>query len=174
MHPRIAELLDYIDRQADVLRREFEAVPRERRGERPSPSRWSPAEVVHHVVIVERRITQRLQGLIAEARGHEPESDTSSILTILQPERALNREFRIVTSDANQPRDTDPEHVWSEFETTRSALKDVVATADGLAMSKVSAPHPALGQLNGYGWIAFTGSHAARHAAQIKEDAATA
>ena len=126
------------------------------------------------MVIVERRITQRLQGLIAEARGHEPESDTSSILTILQPDRALNREFRIVTSDANQPRDTDPDRIWSEFETTRSALKDVVATADGLAMAKVSAPHPALGALNGYGWIAFTGSHAARHAAQIKEDAAPA
>lgn len=174
MHPRIAELLDYIDRQADVLRREFEAVPRERRGERPSPSRWSPAEVVHHVIIVERRITQRLEALIVEARGHEPESNSSSILTILQPDRALNREFRIKTSDANQPRDTDPEQIWSEFETTRSALKDVVATADGLAMAKVSAPHPALGPLDGYGWIAFTGSHAARHAAQIKEDAATA
>ena len=174
MHPRIAELLDYIDRRADVLRAEFDAIPRDRRGVRPTPDRWSPAEVVHHVVIVERNITRLLQRLIAEARGHEPESETSSILAILQPDRATVRARRISTSDANQPRDTDPERVWSEFETTRNALKDVVATADGLAMAKVAAPHPALGPLNGYGWIAFTGAHAARHAAQIREDSATA
>lgn len=174
MHPRIAELLDYIDQRADVLRKEFEAIPRDRRGVRRSPDRWSPAEVVHHVVIVERSITRLLQRLIAEARGHEPETDASSIVAILQPDRATNRERRIVTSDASQPRDTDPERVWTEFETTRSALKDVVVAADGLAMAKVSAPHPALGPLNGYGWIAFAGSHAARHAAQIKEDAASA
>src|SRR5690242_13404819 len=115
MHPRISELLDYIDRQATVLRAEFEAVPNDRRGVRPSPGRWSPAEVVHHVVIVERRITQRLQGLIAEARGHEPENDTSSILTVLRPDRAINRDRRIVTSDVNQPRDVDPDRVWSDF-----------------------------------------------------------
>lgn len=173
MHPRIAELLEYIDRQADVLRNEFETIPRERRGERPSPDRWSPAEVVHHVVIVERRLTALLQRLIAEARGHEPETDTSSIVAILQPDRATIRERRIVTSEASQPRDTDAGLVWSEFESTRRALKDVVATADGLALAKVGAPHPALGDLNGYGWIAFAGSHAARHAAQIKEDAET-
>jgi hypothetical protein len=173
MHPRIDELLDYIDRQADVLRGEFEAIPRERRGARPSPDRWSPAEVVHHVVIVERSVTRLLQRLIAEARAHEPEADESSILTVLEPDRAINRDRRIATSDASQPRDTDPERVWSDFETTRRGLKEVVATADGLAMSKVSAPHPALGALDGYGWIAFVGSHAARHAAQIKEDAAT-
>jgi len=174
MHPRIAELLDYIDRQADVLRTEFESIPRERRGDRPSPARWSPAEVVQHVVSVERRITALLRRLIAEARGHEPETETSSIVAILQPDRAAIRTRRILTSEASQPRDTDPARVWSEFESTRGALKDVVATADGLAMAKVSAPHPALGPLDGYGWIAFTGAHAARHAAQIKEDAARA
>jgi hypothetical protein len=51
----------------------------------------------------------------------------------------------------------------------RSCTKDVIATADGLAMGAVSAPHPALGNFNGYEWIAFAGAHAARHAAQVRE-----
>jgi hypothetical protein len=52
---------------------------------------------------------------------------------------------------------------------TRRALADVVARGDGLALGKVSAPHPALGSFNGYDWIAFVGAHAARHADQMRE-----
>jgi DinB superfamily len=171
MHPRIAQLLDYIDRQADVLRAEFEAIPPERRSIRPVPDRWSPAEVVHHVVIVERRLTKRLETLIEQARALPPERDTSSVFGVVDTDRVEVRGQRFKTGELAEPRDTDPSRVWSEFESARRDLKGVVASADGLAMSDVSAPHPALGPLTGYGWIAFAGSHAARHAAQIKEDA---
>jgi hypothetical protein len=33
----------------------------------------------------------------------------------------------------------------------------------------VSWPHPRFGPLTGYQWIAFSGAHEARHAAQIRE-----
>ncbi len=172
MHPRLSELLDYIDRQADTLRAEFEAVPVERRMTRPTPDRWAPAEVVHHVAIVERRLTQRLQTLIEQARALPPEAESSSVFTVVDVDRVEFRGQRFKTGEQAEPRDTDPSRVWSDFESARLDLKRVVASADGLAMSEVSAPHPALGPLTGYGWIAFAGSHAARHAAQIKEDAA--
>ena len=51
----------------------------------------------------------------------------------------------------------------------RRELTAAIAAADGLALGRVSAPHPALGQFNGYDWIAFAGTHVARHAAQIRE-----
>jgi hypothetical protein len=174
MHPRISELLDYIDRQADLLRAEFEAIPLDRRGVKPAPDRWSPAEVVHHVTIVERRLVQRLKGLVEQARALEPERDASSVFTVANPTRVVTRDKRFTTSELGEPRDTDASRVWSDFESTRNDLKTVIVTADGLAMAEVSAPHPALGPFNGYEWIAFAGSHAARHAAQIKEDAARA
>jgi DinB superfamily len=172
MHPRIAQLLDYIDRQAATLKAQFEAIPPERRSVRPAPDRWSAAEVVHHVVIVEQRLTKRLQSLIEEARGLPPERDASSVFGVIDTDRTESRNQRFKTGEMAEPRDTDASRVWTDFESTRSRLKDAIASADGLAMSDVSAPHPALGQLTGYGWIAFAGSHAARHAAQIKEDAA--
>jgi hypothetical protein len=171
MHPRISELLDYIDRQAARLRAEFEAIPLDRRDSRPAPDRWSPAEVVHHVVIVEQRVIKRLQGLIEQARSLGPERDSSSLFKIFDPDRPAVRGERFKTSELSEPRGTDASRVWSDFELTRRDLKDVIRTADGLAMGEVSAPHPALGPLSGYEWIAFAGSHAARHAAQIKEDA---
>jgi hypothetical protein len=52
---------------------------------------------------------------------------------------------------------------------TRRDLLDVIASGDGLDLGAVSASHPRLGAFTGYEWIAFVGSHAARHADQIRE-----
>ena len=52
---------------------------------------------------------------------------------------------------------------------TRRALKEVIASGDGLALGAVSAPHMRLGDLTADEWIAFAGAHAARHADQIRE-----
>ena len=174
MHPRISELIDYIDRQAVTLEAAYRAIPAERRTARPAPGRWSPAEVVHHVAIVEQRLTKRLQSLAEQARALPPETDASSVFTIVDTNRIEIRSTRFKTSELGEPRDTDASRVWSDFEAARRELKDVIRAADGLALDEVSAPHPALGPLTGYGWIAFAGAHAARHAAQIKEDASLA
>lgn len=173
MHPRTAELLEYLDRQADVLRAAFESVPPDRRMTRPAADRWAAAEVVHHIAIVEQRLTKRLEALVEQARALEPERDTSPVLAVVNTERVTNRTSRYKTAEAAEPRDTNPATVWSEFESARQQLRRVAASADGLAMGGVSAPHPALGPLNGYEWMAFAGGHAARHAQQIIEDAAT-
>jgi len=169
MHPRTSELLGYIDLQTAELRAAFDSVPADRRIVRPAPSRWSPAEVVHHVAIVEQRLTPRIRTLVEQAKQFGPEAEESSILAIIQPRRAESRERRIVTGEATEPRDTNLETLWHDFDATRRELTDVILASDGLALGQVSAPHPALGPLTGYGWIAFIGAHAARHAAQIRE-----
>jgi DinB superfamily len=174
MHPRIAELLRYIDEQAAVLRAAFDAVPPDRRAARPAPERWSAAEIVHHVTIVERRLVQRLRAFVEEARALPPEQDASPILSTLRSARSVDRSRRLVASSAAEPRDTDATRVWADFDEAHRALKDVVASGDGLALGAVSGPHPALGELNGYEWIGFAGAHVARHAEQIREMSASA
>jgi hypothetical protein len=171
MHPRTTELIQYIDEQAVALRAAFESVPAERRAVRSTPGRWSPAEIVHHVAIVEGAVTGLLRRLIEQARSFGPERDESSILATINPQRFVRRERRIVTNERSEPRDTNAATIWSEFESARRTLKEVIASGDGLSLNEVSAPHPALGALTGYGWIAFTGAHAARHADQIREEA---
>jgi hypothetical protein len=169
MHPRLIELLSYIDDQAADLRATFQAVPADRIERRPGDGRWSPAEVMHHVVIVERRLPPLFGRLIELARSLGPERDESPLLPILRPQRFVSRERRIKTAELFEPRDTNAATVLTDFDDARQALRDVIATGDGLALGEVSAPHAALGTLSGYEWIAFVGSHAARHAAQIRE-----
>ena len=168
MHPRLAELLEYVHSQTDNLRKAYDSVPPERRAVRPEPDRWSPAEIVHHLVIVDRRINQRLKAMIEEARALPPESDDSSIVATIA-QRVATRDRRFKTSEASEPRDTDPSRIWDDLAVVRRELEEIVTTGDGLALGKVFAPHPALGPLCGYDWVAFVGAHAARHADQIRE-----
>jgi hypothetical protein len=116
-------------------------------------------------------LAQRIASLIEQARALPPETETASVLGTGPASRAVDRSRRFSTSEASEPRDADPAHVWDDFMAARRDLMAVVATGDGLALGSVSAPHPALGALSVYDWIAFIGAHAARHADQIREDA---
>src|SRR5262245_2422031 len=169
MHPRIAELLEYVAQQTSVLRAAYDAVPADRRAVRPEPGRWSPAEVIHHLVIVDRRIVQRLATLVEQARALPPETETSSLLDGPSVKRVIDRSRRFVTSEASEPRETNAARVWDDLMDARRALETVIVSGDGLALGEVRAPHPALGEFSAYEWFAFVGSHAARHADQIRE-----
>jgi len=69
----------------------------------------------------------------------------------------------------------DPQHrlflesAWEALESATESLHKMVVSGDGLALDAVSHPHPALGPMSIYQWIAFVGAHEARHAAQIRE-----
>lgn len=169
MHPRIAELLAYLDAQTANLRSAFDEVAPDRRAARPVPERWSPAEIVHHVAIVERGLTEPLAALVEQARQHPPETETAPLFPMTSATRVELRTRRVVTLSAVEPRDTNPERVWQDFLEARAALKRVIAAGDGLSLGAVSAPHPMLGAFTAYEWIAFAGAHAARHADQIRE-----
>lgn len=169
MHPRIAQLLRDVDDRTEELRAAYDAVPPDRRALRPAPDRWSPAEIVHHLAIVERRLATRLAALIEQARALPPEEDTSPLPLTTATTAALDRSRRFRTTEVLEPRDTDAARVWDDFDAARRELIDVIRSGDGLALGAVSAPHMALGELSAYDWIAFVGSHAARHADQIRE-----
>src|SRR5215475_2834539 len=102
MHPRLAELIAYIDTQTAELHAAYEAVPADQRTTRPADNRWSAVEVVHHVALVERRIAMRVRGLIEQARGVGQETDDSSVLALLKPDRIVARTQRIVTGEATE------------------------------------------------------------------------
>lgn len=169
MHPRIAELFDYLDAEYAGLVSAFESVPAERRAARPTPDRWSPAEIVHHLTIVERRLVHRLRQLVEEARALEPETETSSLFPMVLATKVENRDRRLSTTEAGEPKDTDPSRVLADFADVRNEFKGVVASGDGLRLGEVKAPHPVLGHFSAYEWIAFAAAHSKRHAEQIRE-----
>ncbi len=171
MHPRIEEILQCLDTEFAGLRAAVESVPPARRTARPAPDRWSVAEVLEHVARVERSVLRACEQQFAAAResGLPDESDTTSIRETMPPERVANRDRPLVSPERLLPKGNDADAAWAQVEAARDRLREFTVSCDGLALSQVGFPHPALGPLNLYQWLLFSAGHHARHAAQIRE-----
>jgi predicted O-methyltransferase YrrM len=172
MNSRLTELLSYLDHQQEGLAAAVASIPPDRRGDSPGPGRWSTAEVIEHLAVVERRLAKGFANWLAEARanGVPPEHDTTPILPAIDTARVLSRSSRLVAPELVRPASRlTADDAWRALEEARAEVKRVVLTADGLALSLIVKPHPLFGPLTMYEWIAFIGAHSARHAAQIHE-----
>jgi hypothetical protein len=171
MTTRVQEILSCLDAEMAGLRAAVDTVPEYRRNERPAPGRWSVAEVLEHLAIVEKSVLKVCTRQLAAAReaGLPAETETTSIIAALPPDRVANRERALIAPDAVSPRGSDAAAAWSEIERTRVQFKEFVRSCEGLALAQVSFAHPALGTLNMYQWLLFAAGHHARHAAQIRE-----
>jgi hypothetical protein len=171
-HPRVVELLDQLDVHRASLRAAVDSVPIGLRDRRPAEGRWSVAEILEHLGIVEARIAGLIEQQVeaGRARGLPAEIETASVLSALDVSALLDRSVRRVSGDASLPTgQLDAVAAWTKLEQARLKLRQVVIAADGLALGDLSAPHPRLGPLNLYQWLLFLGGHEGRHALQIRE-----
>jgi hypothetical protein len=172
MHPRIQEVLDHLDRHRDSLRAAVNAAREEHHERRPAPDRWSAAEVLAHLALVEERIGGLIRGALDKARaaGIGPETETTPVSGMMNHDRIVDRSRRVANSAVSAPEEgVALPDAWSRLEATRARLRDTLVDADGLALTDVTASHPVFGELNVYQWALFAGSHEARHAAQVRE-----
>jgi hypothetical protein len=177
VQPPTLELLQHLERNRAVLRQALEEAPPELRERRPAPDRWSVAEVLEHLAIVERQISKLLdRGLrTALASGPLPAgSDASPVLPTIDAQRLLDRGRRLEAGERVRPsQGLTAAAAWLLLQETRASLQGVLLAGDGLRTDAITAPHPSLGALTFHQWFAFVGFHEARHAAQIRATAAT-
>lgn len=172
MHVRLEELIEHLATQRAVLRAAVDRIAPAMRDEKPAPDRWSVAEVLEHLALIESRIAGLLSSAIASARdqGLRSENETTTVLDPAQMALLLDRNRRVETNESGIPSGRlSANDAWTALETSRRKLLDAVTQADGLALGDLFYPHPILGPLNLYQWIAFVGGHEARHAGQIDE-----
>jgi len=176
MHSRIAELLAYIDREQAALEAAVGSVPRARHSSAPADGRWSVAQIIQHLVLVERRVTGLITMQLATAKDHGLGSERSStpILSTIDVGRFADRSRKFVFGGDPPSASVDVDAGLRALAETRVAFKAAVMQGDGFDLSVPSAPHRAFGQLNLYEWIGFVGAHIARHADQIREIGQTA
>ena len=174
MHPRLSELLAYLDAQRMQVLGAASAIPRERWTERPAPERWSITEVYWHLQRVETGVAKLIRKRAAEARerGHPNEDAEDSLLGALDGRRIADRSLRLEAPPQVTPTEMpSPEAVQQQLNESREMLRAAVAEADGLALGSIKHTHPVLGEINLYQWILFVGQHEQRHAEQITEAA---
>jgi uncharacterized damage-inducible protein DinB len=170
--PRVAELVDYVVRQRNVLLAAVAAVPEAQRDLRVTPDAWSVAGVLEHLHRVETGITRLFVRSVERARasGVGAESGVSSLLGSLDSFGLIRRDRRMEAPGPVLPRgEYNASQALMALAASRNALLAAVGEGDGLALSEITYPHPLLGPLNLYQWVLFVGQHEARHAAQITE-----
>ena len=175
MHPRIEELLSYLDVRRKALREAVDAVPDARRNERPAPDRWSVADVLEHLALVEARFKTMLADRLAEAKasGLAAERETSPITGSYDVTPLLDRSDKHQAPDVVAPTGIDWQTAWTRLEDARRSFTGVFHAGDGLALGDVIHKHPRLGSLNLYQWGVWLGGHEARHTEQVHEIAAS-
>jgi DinB family protein len=172
MHPRIQELLAYLTSAAVHLKDAVDAVPRELRGVKPAPDKWSVVDVLEHLALVETSIARLIEkrGSEGRAAGVGPETDTRTVLWTLDSARVLDRREPIAAHERVQPTGgLDADAAWAAVEKAQAAVRDAVTGVDGLALGQITYPHRSLGTLDLYQWITFTATHKMRHILQIRE-----
>lgn len=172
LHPRLAELQAELDRTRDALLAAVARVPAELAALRPEADRWSVAEVVEHLRIVEAGVGRLLGKLGKHAETLGPEASTASVLSSLDRYALRSPERRISAPDVVAPTGaiTLAEGLAGLAESRRRLL-DLVQRVSGRALDEVGASHPLLGRLSFYQWLLFLAQHEERHSIQIRETA---
>jgi hypothetical protein len=164
----LAAVRESLNADRTALREAVDRVPPSLRGRKPAADRWSVAEVLEHLSIVEGRVVMLLGAMLpaAPAVAVTPGAGATPIdRTVLR-----NRTTRINAPDPIQPTGTiSADEAWASLERSREQLFGLLAAAEGRDLTQITRSHPVLGPLDGYQWIAAIGGHEERHTAQILE-----
>ena len=147
-----------------------DAIPANLWNTPPRKDAWSAAEVIAHIMIIERGVTGAAGRIFQKQPKHIPLMKRFRLPFVLA-------EIRLVRMKTPMP--VDPQ-LLREKETMLAELRDVrghtLALMEKTKDRDLSAyrwRHPFLGSLNAYEWFSFVGSHQIRHEKQMREIAAS-
>jgi hypothetical protein len=165
----VAEIYEDIDGKRASLLRGVEGLSDEQQVFRASPGRWSVAEIVEHLSMVEASVARLLVSLLgkAEAAGHAREAGAAfapvSIAGFVEQSRAQ----KYNAPESARPTGVPLAESVARLRETRAGLHNLRPRFESVDCAAVRFPHPAFGPLDLYQWLAFLGAHDARHLAQI-------
>jgi len=133
--------------------------------QRPAEGEWSVAEIVHHLCLVEGRVTKELEaGIAGEPRrvGFFRRLIPTSIVSL--------RLVRVKAPKAMNPLDSPArDQAIENFDHARNNLKALCAAHSEERFHNLVFKHPFLGEIDGVATISFIGYHELRHYKQIRE-----
>jgi len=186
----VAEIFDDIDQTRASLFESVEGLSADEHGSRPAPDRWSVAEILEHLSLVERGVARVVARLLekAEAAGqgkadgqtqavagqtHGASGQTPEAAAAFAPVSIAEFVEQTRTQKLNAPENARPAGVpaadsLSHLRDSRAALHALRPRVERADCSSARPPHPVWGPLNLYQWLLFLGAHEARHLAQIE------
>src|ERR1700704_1044780 len=134
---------------------------------KPAPDRWSVAETLEHIVLVEDSLLQNVTDKVMKSPAGAADRDTAKIdamVLAMIPDRSHKRQAspQFVPTGRGTPSET-----LDHFQKIRAKT---IAFLDSTPDLRAHASDSPLGQqLDAYEWLLFIGAHSQRHTKQILE-----
>jgi uncharacterized damage-inducible protein DinB len=164
--PALEPILEKLSRAQDRLLRTADSVSADQWKTSPDHGGWSAAEVVAHLVMVERSVIGSADRIAQKTPRHIPLLKRFHLPLALVEARVIRRKT---------PIPLDPELV-REKETALAELREVrertLAFMDETKdrdLSEYRWPHPFLGTMNTYEWFQMIAAHQLRHEKQMRK-----
>ena len=141
-------------------------IPSQQWNASPGEGRWSAAELVCHLIMVERLIIRNADKLLQRPPTPRPFLKRFHLPMALVESRLIRRKTPIPL-DPNQL--CEKEKMLAQLREVRERTFIFIGETSGKNLKKYCMPHPFLGTLNTYEWFQMIASHELRHAKQMKE-----
>jgi hypothetical protein len=161
-------LLEHLAESREFLLHTVDNLTPEQRSFRPAEDRWSVADCIEHITVVEHGTLQRIQTILQGPPPDEPAPTEGKDEMIL--DRVPARATRVKGPAQVMPtgRWPDFEELLRQFEAARERTLRFAAVTQADLRSR-AFPHPFLGPLDCYQWLLFLAAHCERHAHQVEE-----
>jgi uncharacterized damage-inducible protein DinB len=155
----------YLDETRDKLLRATRNLSPTQLRYKPAPDRWSVAECLEHLTMVETFVLGNIQNTVKEAAGSPKTDNTDEALVQIVENRTVkaNAPERIVPTGRIAH-----DQLLAEFAAARKRTSEFLATTNA-PLRQYAFPHPRFGQVDCYQWILLVAGHGDRHRQQIEE-----
>jgi hypothetical protein len=164
--PILDPILEKLARAQHGLLRAADAVPAELWKTTPKPGAWSAAELVAHLMTVERSVIRTSDRILQKVPKPIP-----LFRRFHFPLAAV--ELRVVRRKTPLPIDPamlrEKEGMLAELRDVRERTLAFLEETKGRDLSAYRWRHPFLGSLSAYEWFSFIASHEMRHEKQMRE-----
>ena len=165
----VAEIYEDIDETRARLVGAVEPLTAEQLGFRPSPEKWTVAEIVEHLSITEGRVARMLGVMVTKLGPDAARAEGSPFAPVsIEQFVELSRTEKYQAPDEIRPKGAPLEDSLAALRDSRSMLRDLRDRAELIDGTRARFPHPVWGPLDLYQWLAFVGAHEQRHLHQIE------
>ena len=168
--PPLEPILEKLDRSQHNLLRAADAVPADLWKTCPREGAWSAAELIAHIMTVERAVVGAA-GRILKKQPKPTPIWKRFRLPFVFAEIRLARLKTPIPVDPQLLREKDA--MLAELRDVRRGTLALIEETRNRDLSAYRWRHPFLGSLNAYEWFFLLGSHQIRHEKQMREIAAS-
>jgi hypothetical protein len=170
-YQNISEIYDANDKIRATLKETVSSLTDEQANFLPEEGKWSVANLVEHISLVESGITRIFGKILNEAKAKGGVSGG---------EAKISEEFLQKLSWGREQKFQAPERVHpsgklsiaeslAKMDENRVKLEELRPLFETVECSEFKFPHPAFGDLTAHEWLALLGGHEMRHIAQIQK-----